>query len=320
MRPIKLYFAGAWSGVCNEEEVNLGIKNKLVSYMYPQQLESWLKVAKNQKGNIIVDSGAFSAWSKGDKIDLGKYIEYAHKAIQDGKAQGKEVRIVNLDVIPGKKGETKTLQNFTNTKNTDLVEQAAMRGYENLETMLANGITPIHVFHQGERLYWLDKMIEKTDYIGISPANDLGVPSRRKWIESVYNHLQKKNCQVKTHGFAVWMPRILKDFPWTSCDAATWRLVAAWGKIYYPARGLSNPDYSQLPSTITVSNRRNAKGVGELTDEITQDLENNGYPLEKLQDWAERAKVNVQYFLALEKWLNEQKKNIEYKPALKGFF
>jgi hypothetical protein len=42
MQPIKLYFAGAWAGSkCNIEERDLGIKNKLVSYLYPEQLQSW---------------------------------------------------------------------------------------------------------------------------------------------------------------------------------------------------------------------------------------------------------------------------------------
>lgn len=317
MKPLKLYFAGAWSGTCKPEEVTLGIKNKLVSYMYPKQLSSWLEVSKSIKGNVMIDSGAFSAWSKGYKIDIDKYIAYAHEAIKNGQEGGKTVRIVNLDVIPGKKGGSGSLQNFSNKENLKEIDRAASQGYENMKIMIENGITPIHVFHQGESWKWLDKMVENTDYIGISPANDLGVKDRGQWMESVFEYLYKKGAKVKTHGFAVWMPQILKKLPWTSCDAATWRLLAAWGKMLYPIGGFSNPDYSQRPWIIPISNKHNADGIGELTEGKVKTILKDGYTVEGLQEWSERAKVNIRYFLELQKWLNNHKRNIEYKPRKK---
>ncbi len=305
MKPIKLYFAGAWCGKAKEEEVELGIRNKLVSYLYPEQLESWFEVSKGAEGNIIIDSGAFSAWTKGLEIDVGEYIEYCQEMIHRGKQEGKEVRVVNVDVIPGKKGDSSALNRIRSSTNLSLIEEAAERGYINLRKMTKAGLKPIHVFHQGEDWKWLHKMVELTDYIGISPANDLGVTTRKRWMISVFEYMYKHNIDVDTHGFAVWMPPILKSLPFTSCDAATWRLLAAWGKIYFPVGGFSNPDYGQNPLILSVSKRLNAKGLELLTDKKLKMIEEEGYSYEDLQSWEVRCRINIRYFLGLEKWVNE---------------
>lgn len=313
MKLINLYFAGAWSGSCSIEEVTLGITKKLVSYAYPTQLTSWLEVSKQQTGKLLIDSGAFSAWNRNKKIDILAYIEYAKKAIEAGEATGKEVRIVNLDVIPGKVGETGALTKNRKQENKDIIENAAKEGYKNLKIMKKHGITPIHVFHQGEDIKWLERMVEQTSYIGISPANDMPQNHKRDWIASVFEYMYKNNMEhIDTHGFAVWSPKVLLEYPWTSCDAATWRLLAGYGKIFYPIGGFYNPDYSKQPEDLAVSERKGKKGFGDLSVLRCKMLEKDGYTFEDLQKWETRAKINVRYFLGLEIWLNAQKAVKEY--------
>lgn len=262
----------------------------------------------------MIDSGAFSAWSKGKVIDLEEYIAYAHQAIKQGESQNKNVYIVNLDVIPGKPGQSAGLSTNRKSENRDLIEKAAKQGYRNLVKMLKKGVKPIHVFHQGEDWGWLDKISEKTDYIGISPANDLSIKDRKSWIRSVFNYIYRRNLNVDTHGFAVWMPTILREFPWTSCDAVTWRVLAAWGAIYYPqGGGFTDPDYSKPPNILHVSKKKNAKDIGVLTPGILKKLERDGYTYEQLQDWQTRAKINARYFLELERWINQQKEKTDFK-------
>lgn len=323
MKPVKIYFAAAWSGKGGEHHlVEEGIRNKLCSYVYPYQLEGWFeaitKINRQSNGSIIVDSGAFSAWNKGQEVDLDNYIEYAHQAINDASELGEEIRIVNLDVIPGKVGQTKSLtKNFSNSKHPRIIEAAAKQGYKNLCKMLKNGITPIHVFHQGEEFKWLDKMVEKTDYIGISPANDMPSLSRRNWIESVFDYLYKNNIDVKTHGFAVHSREVLINYPWTSCDAASWRLTAGMGYIYFPAGGYKNPDFSKKAIVLNVSEKTTGRGIGEMTDKVVEILEESGFSYQDLQSWQTRTRLNIRYFLALEKWINKKRTEKEYKPREK---
>ena len=267
MNPVRLYFAGPVFNPKTERGIvlNRQITNRLVSYLYPKQLNDWCKQVARLHGNIIMDSGAFSAWSKGQTIPLDAYIIYAQNAIMVAADDNKQLRVVNLDVIPGSPGTSTHLNTVKTKENRKIINDAAAKGYENLLRMKNVGITPIHVFHQGEEWEWLHKMVELTDYIGISPANDMSIKSRISWMKSVFSYIHQNKIKVKTHGFAVWMLPVLKTLPFTSADAATWRIVAAWGSVMYPIGGFKNPDYSKRPMTFCVSAQRSVKGLGVLS-------------------------------------------------------
>jgi hypothetical protein len=309
MKQIKLYFAGEWGP--RPEQGDLDIKNRLVSYLYPMQLTKWLELTRGKEGNIILDSGAFSAWNKGVIIDLDQYINYAHHAIKRAERTGKKIRVVNLDVIPGSVGKTNTLK-----KNVR--EEAAEKGYKNLMKMKANGITPIHVFHQGEDYQWLYKMIEQTDYIGISPANDVPNQSREAWLTEVFTKLQSENIEVNTHGFAVFISKMLRALPWTSSDAISWLMIAANGSIIYPIGGFKNFDYSIANKPFNqflVSDKQIVKGEKHLTNNLLKLIEEDGYSYEDLQNYKIREAINVRTFHLFEKWLNIYKQKTTYEPA-----
>lgn len=309
MKELKLYFAGEWGP--RLEQGDLNIKNRLVSYLYPAQLTKWLELTKGKPGNIILDSGAFSAWNKGKIISIDEYITYAHHAIRRAEKAGKSIRVVNLDVIPGSVGKTKTL-----VKN--IREEAAEQGYKNLLKMKASGITPIHVFHQGEEDKWLHKMVEQTDYIGISPANDVPNQSREAWLTEVFTKLHKENIKVNTHGFAVFIPKMLRALPWTSADAISWLMIAANGSIIYPIGGFKNfnPSIScDKPfNQFLVSSKQIVKGEKHLTDTILALIKEDGYTYDDLQDYKIREEINVKTFHLFEQWLNVYKQKTEYAP------
>lgn len=328
MKEIKLYFAGG--------AYPFPLENRLVSYAYPDQLKSWFKMTGDMKGNIILDSGAFSAWKSGKVINIQDLITYSHKAIEEGAKLNKTVRVVNLDVIPGNVGETRALNNLKSgnrAENLELIEGAARRGYKNMLTMLEEGITPIHVFHQGERWKWLDRMVECVPYIGVSPANDMPAKSKRQWMYSVFSYLYKNNINVDTHGFAVFDKDVIEEFPWTSCDATSPLLLAGYGKIYCPVGGYVTPDYSQKPAHLVVSGkevlyegaegwmepgahvkRKASNGRGDVTDEKLKQLLGGEYTFEDLQDRVVRVKINVQYILGLQDYVNQKKRKVEFIP------
>ena len=236
MQEIKLYFAGDIGGINAEVFGSFGITNRLVSYLYPRQFVDWISLPDMQGTNLLLDSGAFSAWNKGSVISIDAYIAHAKEALSQATEKGVSLRVVNLDVIPGNVGMTKGLTNMhvsatQRLQNYALIEAAASQGYKNLQKFLRNGITPIHVYHQGERRIWLDRMLGSTDYIGISPANDMPQFSKYNWICDTFEYLYKKNSHTKTHGFAVMATNLLKDIPWTSCDAASWVLSSGMGTV-----------------------------------------------------------------------------------------
>lgn len=309
MKPIKLYFAGAIS----KNTITNFPSNRLVTFAYPSELWTWLRINKGKPGNIIVDSGAFSAWNKGMVVDIYEYIKYSKKAIEKGNQQNKKVYVVNLDNIPGEVGDNIYKRRISNFAVTAVINTAARQGYKNMKIMLDNGIEPIHVFHQGEKFRWLDKMVEKINYIGISPANDVSQKEKYLWVYSVFNYLYKNNIGVDTHGFAVFERNLLLDFPWTSCDAASWKIFAGMGSIFYPYGGFLNADYSKESFRLMVSARsRGREGVGDLSPGILEKLKKDGYSFDDLQSGKTRYDINIRYCLGFEKYINEYKKSTEF--------
>jgi hypothetical protein len=165
----------------------------------------------------MLDSGAYSAWRQHVRIDLDEYISYClanHDYLDT---------IVNLDIIPGEYGRKPTV---------DEVEASAEQGYSNLKRMEEHGLAPIPVFHQGERWYWLKRLIDEGyPYIGISPANDRSTRAKREWLDEVFEIVPSS---IKTHAFGMTQVDLLFRFPFYSCDSMTWFRAAGNGGVMVP--------------------------------------------------------------------------------------
>lgn len=195
--------------------------------------------------DLILDSGAFSAWRKMETLRVEDYIEFIQRY------HGCFHEVVNLDVIPGA---------FGKKPSAEEVERSAGLGWKNMEVMRAAGIKPMHVFHQGERFYWLEKMIDEgLDYIGISPANDRTTKQKMQWLDSVFGFLcgDRGFPSVRTHGFGVTSLPILFRYPFYSVDSVSWILFGAYGQILIPKWNdvTQDYDYTQPPYVIHVSQR-----------------------------------------------------------------
>ena len=198
--------------------------------------------------NLMLDSGAYSAWNHGEEIDIDKYIAFIKLNLPYVETY------VNLDQIPGKRG-----QKFTQAD----VERSAQVSYDNLQYMKSHGLSPIPVFHQGERFYWLERLVADGEtYIGISPHNDLRTAAHIDWLDKVYTIITDADGRalVKTHGFAVTTASIMFRYPWYSVDSTTWALVAGYGKIYVPEYNRGKPCYDRPPIGVVLSGRKQSSG------------------------------------------------------------
>ena len=177
----------------------------------------------------MLDSGAYSAWSRGQPIDLDQYIAYIHT-----NAEHLDYYVA-LDVIPGSFGTRPTPAQ---------VEESAAASWNNLLYMQAHGLSPIPVFHMHEHFKWLRKMIDHgCDYIGISPANDCTTHQKRMWLDKVFDFICDADgwpC-IKTHAFGMTALPLLTRYPWYSADSVTWitfsgarwcaRAALGWGGL-----------------------------------------------------------------------------------------
>lgn len=192
---------------------------------------------------FFLDSGAYSAWSRGAEIDLDEYIEFIRANIQWIDVYA------NLDCLAGRPGVPTSPQER---------EAAAAKSWDNYMYMKNAGLDPIPVYHIGEDVRWLEKMLAfGCSYIGLGGL--VGVPSasRRQWLDGVFDRITDANGEplVKTHGFGMTAVDLIFRYPWFSVDSTTWIKITANGAVYLPARADGRFVFDRSPTTVAVSDR-----------------------------------------------------------------
>jgi hypothetical protein len=186
---------------------------------------------------ILLDSGAYSSWSKGVSIDLAQYIAFvkANKHLLTG--------YVTLDQIPGHSG--------CGTADPSRIESAAEQSYRNHSEMKDAGLSPVPVFHQGEDISWLHRMLEDGEpYIALAPHG-----TRRHvfdWLDQCFGII---GGNVKVHGLGVTTSKLMRRYRFTSVDSGTWVKQAQHGQILVPMYCHGRADYSIRPRVISVTER-----------------------------------------------------------------
>lgn len=173
-----------------------------------------MSTTKQCSVELFIDSGAFSAFTQGVKIDLDEYIAFIK--------QYKDIISVyaNLDVIGDAAG---TLA------NQKQMEKA--------------GLKPLPCFHYGEPVKYLQYYLERHDYIALGgmaagPSGaTLSSTDKGKWLDILFS---KYICdedgmpRVKVHGFGLTSLKLMLRYPWYSVDSTSWVVTGRMGSIYVP--------------------------------------------------------------------------------------
>jgi len=194
---MRLYYAGLTES--SEEIQKFALENipnlrVLVSYF-----STTVEVAiKKGFQKIFLDCGAYSAWTKGIKINLEEYTDYCKDL------SGKVDVVAALDVI----GDG----------------WASLR---NWEYMKMRGIDAIPTFHFGDELEILDIYSKNADYIAI--GGTVGIP--RKHVAEFSSLVFSKYPSHKFHGFGIQSIQLLSGLPFYSADATTWQVGSRFGEV-----------------------------------------------------------------------------------------
>lgn len=200
--------------------VSNNTRNVLFSYQYIKDLDIFTKYSGGWlPENLLLDSGAFSVWTGKTKISIDDYIYFCQDTIEKLKGTNTNAHFVNLDVLPGKFG----------TRPTDEErEESARKGLENFEYILSQGVKTVPVFHQHEDFKWLEKMMTLTDYIGLSPANDVSSKEKNAWLRKAFSVTRDK---VRTHGFGITSLNSLLEFPFATADSSSWTMGPRFARV-----------------------------------------------------------------------------------------
>jgi len=226
---MNLFFSGVGKGVIEVDERLGSPRFRLFSchgaYFKYAQKTGPLVSSIDDNFEIMLDSGAFTAWTKGDEVTLDHLIRDYSTLIEDFGYPIEKIWLINLDKIPGAPGRT---------ASEEEVEEAIKISDENfnrLEEVFGARVVP--VFHQNENEARLAVVADMAQYICISPRNDLGERHRRTWSQEVHAKLPPG---IRTHGLATTGFPMMTKVPWHSVDSATWIMIAAYGHVYFNRR------------------------------------------------------------------------------------
>lgn len=273
-----------------------------------KELLEWVKdlradpeLFKNVK--LVVDSSAYSAWTRHIEIDIDEYIRFIND-ISDVVYWFAE-----LDKIPGEFGKEKTKQE---------IEEAPEISWNNFLYMIERVNCPkkiLPVFHMYEDYKYLKQMLSYQfsdgsfiEYIGISPSNDAAVNEKIKWYERtwkiIYDECEKLGREIPlTHNFGMTTISLMEQYPSMSSDSTSWIRGASFGNIMLVVNGKIKTVYvsnrnPQAPDHINNQSSAVREAVERMCDEI-----GHGITLQHLIDDEKGNLRPIFNLYSLHKWM-----------------
>lgn len=224
MSDLKLYAAAVFTGNAmpgmSTYERHMNDVEKDICRNLPHVLESWHYVGKDKyvrhmrenKAQIFLDSGAFSAFNLGVKLSVKEYCDYIKRnqdiiRVEDG--------ILIASVLDGIGDADETWRN-----------QQEMESY---------GVRPLPCFHAGEDVRYLEHYIANYEYITLGGLVGGTIEQLKIWLDRMWNkHLLDGagRPKIKVHGFGITSIEMMERYEWHSCDSSTWVQAAAFGEIW----------------------------------------------------------------------------------------
>lgn len=218
---VKLYFSGSVDHTVSEHMLAHNV-HRLFTFAYPKEVFEYLDRADQlgMRCNIMMDSGAFTAWSAGKPVTLAELIAYNDKILATYGARHNFVFIA-LDVIPGERGRF-----ATQSEITAAVEQSKANFVVLQEHYKGQTIMP--VYHSGEHVSLRNWYMDRTDYICLSMDQGMSENNRLEWAKRVAVD------GYRYHGLAATGNKMATQIGWYSIDSSSWVTVGSMGSILWP--------------------------------------------------------------------------------------
>jgi hypothetical protein len=223
---VKIYQAGIYASnfqlngpaynrlTVREKRARNEVRFILESYHYIQK-QPLVDKLRRDKAVVFLDSGAYSAYTKGIQVSLDGYCDYI-KRNQD---------IIELPSVLDSIGDPK--QTWLNQK-----------------TMEDNGIRPLPCFHYGEDERYLSAYLDEYDYISLGGLVPISTPQLIMWLDRIWDRYlvgEDRMPRVKVHAFGITHFQTLRRYPWFSVDSTLWLQSAANGILIIPPSGKKIP-------------------------------------------------------------------------------
>jgi len=261
-----LYLSGSLGSADYRTRIYQQTPNRLLSLhgSYLNVARQWLTTISDARDtsnmSVMFDSGAFTAWSKGEPDpDVRTLLKIYKNALKWCLPKFKGVWFISLDKIPGAPGRTATAEE---------IREAIRVSDDNhyiLKSELGDCVLP--VFHQSEPESRLFEVVElNPTYICVSPRNDVVEKARRTWSQRTHSLIPT----VRTHGLAATGLAMMLEVPWQSIDSAAW-LISSYGEIFLPG----NETLFHIMVSDQHPNRREwGKHLDTISSEVVSTIQN----------------------------------------------
>lgn len=244
---MRYYFAGAEPTHFLSLLKEKGVNRILVSYYHLPKSN----IERYQEFDTFLDSGAFSALSQNDPIDIETYIGFLNENKDKFKLYA------NLDAIGS--AENTLL-------NQNIIEAA--------------GLNPLPCFHYGEDFSFLKHYADKYDYFAIGGL----VPYAKDWdklssfLDEIFAFLEpyfKKDKPLKLHAFGMGGPKVLCRYPFYSADSTSWIAGGTFGRMVtwdsQKYKFIDQFHYSDKEKML--NNNINIKAIDEYASRLSYNIE-----------------------------------------------
>ena len=250
---------------------------------------------------LFIDSGAFSAWTKGKEIDVDEYIAWINERADFIDLYGQ------VDVIPGDriKGHTQ-----------GQVEEAAQATWENYLYMRPRMKKPeglLYTFHVGEPYSYLEQALDWRDeegnpfpYMALGGMVGKSMPIKRAFLDTCFRIIKNSsNPKVKVHAFGMTSFPLLEQYPIASADSTSWIMTGANGSIMTEVGIIAVSDQmARLPEHYSHLPKHHQETFNELISEF-------GFTLDELRGSRDnRIMFNARY-------MNKKANALQYRPGPK---
>lgn len=283
----------------NEKWQRESVSHILESYHYIHR-QTFVDAIRTDKRKVFLDSGAFSAFTKGVEVDLPGYCEYIKR---------------NEDII--EKSDGVLLASVLDGIGDPLLT------WQNQMAMEKLGVRPLPCFHYGEDEAYLEWYIANYDYITLGGMVPISTPQLKIWLDRLWEKYltdSSGNPRLKVHGFGLTTISLMERYPWFSVDSSSWVQTARVGGM------LLLPE----AKVISVSNQSPQRKVeGQHIDSIPplqrlaieDRLKNCGVDIERMREtYLSRWTYNIYIYDQLGKQIARMPNNHRFIPDQLGLF
>lgn len=269
-------------------------------------INKWIEKLKEtpSKMKLFIDSGAFSAWTKGKAIDVDEYIDFINK--------NKEYLTVcaSVDTIPGAPRSSKLPSEEEIAKSAE----GTWKNFLYMRSKMDDQDKLLWTFHAGEPWEFLERALEYKDERGpinyiafgglVGKSSEIINTFCSKAFEIIYKH---KRTDLQIHAFGMTRLALLEEYPFTSCDSTSWLQTANFGSITIGSKNVCISD-RKLLSDDNIVNKSTA-----VIENIEKIVTEKGFTIDQLlEDSNARLMFNV---LNSYEWSLNRKCN--YRPVVK---